>query len=176
MDLIAVFILLFIGSTHCSDWCKTKEIHILIIQSLSVVNEGCSNTTMDSYSCYSLQEGLELIAGTNDCVMYTIELETGTHHIIKPVVTDASVHLLSNSESSSVVTCDFDAETVYNQTGGLHTVYFNRSQSVSFTNIIFDHCPLPLRLFAVNNVLVENSIFRSVHYFQTFFDLLHMYC
>ena len=162
MDLIAVFILLFIGSTQCSDWCKTKEIHIFIIQSVPVIAKGCSNTTSDSYSCHSLQEGLELIAGTHDCVMYTIELETGIHHIIKPVVTDASVHLLSNSESSSVVECDFDA--VNTQTGGLHTVYFNRSQSVSFTNIIFDHCPLPLRLFAVNNVLVENSTFRYSKY------------
>ena len=163
MDLNAVFILLFIGSTQCSDWCKTKEIHIFIIQSVPVIDKGCSNTTSDSYSCRSLQNGLELIAGTHDCVMYTIELETGIHYIIKPVVTDASVHLLSNSESSSV-TCDFDAETVYNQTGGLHTVYFNRSQSVSFTNIIFDDCPLPLRLFAVNNVLVENSTFRYSKY------------
>ena len=160
MDLNAVFILLFIGSTQCSDLCKTKEIHIFIMQSVLVVDKGCSNTTSDSYSCHSLQNGLELIAGTNDCVVYTIELETGIHHIIKPVVTDASVHLLSNRESSSVVTCDFDTKTVYNQTGGLHTVYFNRSQSVSFTNIIFDDCPLPLRLFAVNNVNVENSTFR----------------
>ena len=163
MDLNAVFILLFIGSTQCSDWCKTKEIQIFIIQSVPVIDKGCSNTTSDSYSCHSLQNGLELIAGTHDCVMYTIELETGIHYIIKPVVTDASVHLLSNSESSSV-TCDFDAETVYNQTGGLHTVYFNRSQFVSFTNIIFDDCPLPLRLFAVNNVLVENSTFRYSKY------------
>ena len=162
MDLIAVFILLFIGSTQCSDWCKTKrsaQIHIFIIQSVS---EGCLNTTLDSYSCHSLQNGLELIAGTHDCVMYTIELETRIHYIIKPVVTDASVHLLSISESSSVIKCDFDA--VNTQTGGLHTVYFNRSQSVSFTNIIFDDCPLPLRLFAVNNVLVVNSTFRYSKY------------
>ena len=159
MDLIVIFTLLFVGSTLCCDHFghKTNEIHIFIIQS---VPEGCSKTTSDSYSCHSLQEGLELIAGTHDCVMYTIELEAGVHHIIKPVITDASVHLVSNSESSSVVTCDFDAETVYNQTGGLHTVYFNRSRSVSFTNIIFADCSLPLRLFAVNNVLVENSTFR----------------
>ena len=166
MDLIVIFILLFVGSTLCCDRFghKTNKIHILIIQSVSVVDKGCLNTTSDSYSCHSLQEGLELIAGTHDCVMYTIELETGIHYIIKPVVTDASVHLLSNGESNSVVTCDFDAETVYNQTGSLHTVYFNRSQSVSFTNIIFDDCPLPLRLFAVNNVLVENSTFRYSKY------------
>ena len=133
------------------------------MESVSVVDKGCLNITSYSYSCRSLQNGLELIAGTHDCEMYTIELETGIHYIIKPVVTDASVHLLSNSESSSVVTCDFD--TVNTQTaGGLHTVYFNRSQSVSFTNIIFDDCPLPLRLFAVNNVLVENSIFRYSKY------------
>ena len=162
MDLIAVFILLFIGSTECSDWCKTKEIHIFIIQSVSVVDKGCLNTTLDSYSCYSLQNGLELIAGTHNCVVYTIELETGIHHIIKPVVTDASVHLLSNSESNSVVTCDFDAFNT--QTGGLHTVYFNHSQFVSFINIIFDDCPLPLRLFAVNNVVIENSTFRYSKY------------
>ena len=161
MDLKAVFILLFISSTRCSDWCKTKEIHIFIMEPVSGVDKGCLNTTSDSYSCRSLQEGLELIAGTHDCVMYIIELETGIHYIIKPVVTDASVHLLSNGESSPVITCDFD---VYNQTGGLHTVYFNHSQSVSFTNIIFDYCPLPLRLFAVNNVLVENSSFRYSKY------------
>ena len=163
MDLIVIFTLLFVGSTLCCDH-KTIEIHIFIIQSVPVIDKGCSNTTSDSYSCHSLQEGLEMIAGTHDCVVYTIELETGIHHIIKPVVTDASVHLVSNSESSSVVRCDFDAETVYNQTGGLHTVYFNRSQSVSFTNIIFNDCPLPLRLFAVNNVLVENSTFRYSKY------------
>ena len=130
-------------------WCTLLNLK----QSVSVLDKGCSNTTLDSYSCRSLQNELELIAGTHDCVVYTIELETGIHHIIKPVATDASVHLLSNGESSSV-TCDFDAET---STVGLHTVYFNHSQSVSFTNITFDHCPLPLRLFAV---LVENSTFR----------------
>ena len=94
MALNAVFILLFIGSTQCSDLCKTKEIHIFIMESVSVLDKGCSNTTSDSYSCRSLQNELELIAGTHDCVVYTIELETGIHHIIKAVVTDASVYLL----------------------------------------------------------------------------------
>ena len=167
MEFLVIFILLFVSSTQCSDWCSNEGIYnirIVIVHSVPVIDKGCSNTTSDSYSCHSLQEGLEMIAGTHDCVVYTIELETGIHHIIKPVVTDASVHLVSNSESSSVVRCDFDAETVYNQTGGLHTVYFNRSQSVSFTNIIFNDCPLPLRLFAVNNVLVENSTFRYSKY------------
>ena len=75
MALNAVF-LLFIGSTQCSDLCKTKEIHIFIMESVSVLDKGCSNTTSDSYSCQSLQNELELIAGTHDCVVYTIELET----------------------------------------------------------------------------------------------------
>ena len=141
-------------------WCTLLNLK----QSVSVLDKGCSNTTLDSYSCRSLQNELELIAGTHDCVVYTIELETG---IIKAVVTDASVYLLSNGESSSV-TCDFDAET---STVGLHTVYFNRSQSVSFTNISFDHpsgCLLSLlktqlsdffALLHKHNVLLFNSLY-----------------
>ena len=46
------------------------------MESVSVLDKGCSNTTSDSYSCQSLQNELELIAGTHDCVVYTIELET----------------------------------------------------------------------------------------------------
>ena len=92
---------------------------------------------------------------TQVCNYFVINLQSGVHLITEPIVTNASVSIIGNGAVQ--VVCQFDTD---NQTGNLHSLYFNRADSISFENVNFEYCPLPIRIFEADNVVIINSSFR----------------
>ena len=133
---------------------------------LSVVGSsdasGCTNAT-GLYECSNLQRALQHIVDSAtgaECYVFHIQLEPGVQHVItEPISTRSSVHITSSSnteEQTTTITCDYDASEV----DSLHSIYFNQSNSVTISNITMEGCPLPLRLFEVQEVKLENATFR----------------
>ena len=131
---------------------------------------GCQNINGTSYKCSSLQDALEMLNSTSSSqespILFNIELESNrVHYITRPILTNASVHIVSSTDPNgvmAVVTCRYVADSSY----GFHTIYFDQSPSVVFAGIEFHSCPLPIRMFQVNNITVEYSSFRYVPYTQ----------
>ena len=122
----------------------------------------CERVTERYYNCPSLQAALNLITRNNEvCNYFVINLKSGVHLITKPIVTNASASIIGDGVVEIV--CQFDAE-LYIQTGNLHSLYFNTSYCVNFENVNFDHCPLPIRIFEAENVVILNSSFRYYLY------------
>ena len=124
---------------------------------LSVVGSpatlGCANTTTTGlYQCSDLQTALQFIVDTTDteCRVFYVQLEAGVHVIREPISTPSSVHITSSSkaEEQTIITCEYNASEV----DGLHSIYFNQSNSVTISDVTMDGCPLPLRLFEVHDV------------------------
>ena len=131
---------------------------------------GCQNINSTSYKCSSLQDALEMLNSTSSSqespILFNIELESNrVHYITRPILTNASVHIVSSTDPNgvmAVVTCRYVADSSY----GFHTIYFDQSPSVVLSGIDFLSCPLPIRMFQVNNITVEYSSFRYVPYTQ----------
>ena len=127
----------------------------------NIENKKCSQETTDRYNCPTLQAALNLtMKNIEVCNYFVINLQSGVHLITEPIVTNASVNFSNIGNGAVEIVCQFDAEQFYNQTGNLHSLYFNTSDSVVFENINFDHCPLPIRIFEADNVMIINSSFR----------------
>lgn len=124
---------------------------------------GCKNSSTADYQCQSLQDALEMlpVVSKEDCMMFNIILDSGIHYITQPVSTNASVYITSmNISQRALITCDYDDAIFRRETGGLHTIYFNQSLSVTFSEVNFRSCPLPIRIYQATNVTVERSSFR----------------
>lgn len=132
-----------------------------ILQDTTIKDCNLETTTGEYYNCPSLQAALNLtVTDSQICNHFIISLHSGVHHITAPIITNASVSIIGDGTVN--VACTFDAERIYNQTGNLHSLYFNISYSVDVKNINFDHCPFPIRIFEVNNVMIVNSTFRYI--------------
>ena len=141
-------------------FCESNGTIIYILHVLrNIENKKCSQETTVGYNCPSLQAALKLtVKDTKVCNYFVINLQSGVHLITEPIITNTSVSIIGNGAVEIV--CQFDAEQFYNQTGHLHSLYFNTSSSVIFENINFDYCPLPIRIFEADNVVIVNSSFR----------------
>ena len=98
----------------------------------------------------------------SDCT--SIIVPAGDHLVTAPVhFGAASVYMFGSGESSEDVTisCNYTVD-VDEYTYIDYTVYFNRSEVVSFEMVQFVGCPFPLRLDTVAAVTVSNSTFRLV--------------
>ena len=130
----------------------------------------CERVTARYYNCPSLQAALNLtIKNTEVCNYFVINLQSGVHLITEPIVTNASVSIIG--DGAVEIVCQFDAE-LYIQTDNFHSLYFNISKRVNFENVNFDHCPLPIRIFEAENVVIVNSSFRYVPYYTLCFYCL----
>ena len=125
---------------------------------------GCANTTTTGlYQCSDLQTALQFIVDSTtdtECHVFYVQLEAGVHVIKEPISTPSSVHITSSSkaEKQTIITCEYNASEV----DGLHSIYFNQSNSVTISDVTMDGCPLPLRLLEVHDVRFKNAIFRFV--------------
>ena len=123
---------------------------------------GCANTTSTGlYQCSDLQTALQFIVDSTtdtECRVFYVQLEAGVHVIKEPISTPSSVHITSSSkvEEQTIITCEYNASEV----DGLHSIYFNHSNSVTISDVTMEGCPLPLRLFEVQNVSIENCVLR----------------
>ena len=143
-------------------FCENNDTILYILDVLrNIENKKCTQETTNRYNCPSLQAALNLtMKNTEVCNYFVINLQSGVHLITEPIVTNASVNFSNIGNGAVEIVCQFDAEQFYNQTGNLHSLYFNTSDSVIFENINFDHCPLPIRIFEADNVMIINSSFR----------------
>ena len=120
---------------------------------------GCANTTSTGlYQCSDLQTALQFIVDSTECRVFYVQLEAGVHVIREPISTPSSVHITSSSkaEEQTIITCGYNASKV----DGLHSIYFNQSNSVTISDVTMEGCPLPLRLFEVQNISIENCVLR----------------
>ena len=137
----------------------TYTLHVL----QNIENKKWCQETTTGYNCSNLQAALNLtMKDTKVCNYFVINLQSGVYLITEPIVTNASVSIIGNGAVEII--CQFDAKRFYTQTGHLHSLYFNTSGSVIFENINFDHCPLSIRIFEANNVVIVNSSFRYHSY------------
>ena len=143
---------------------STYEVVLSVIGSSGI--SGCANTTtIGLYQCNHLQSALQYVVDSPtdaECYIFHIQLEAGVHVIMKPISTSSSVHITSSSsmtEEQTIITCNFNAS----EADGLHSIYFNQSNSVTISNVIMEGCPLPLRLFQVQEVILQNASFRFVY-------------
>ena len=162
MMVTRLLLFLLFVCTIDADWsfCENNGTIIYTLNVLrNIENKKCSQETTIRYKCPSLQAALNFtMRDTKVCNYFVVNLQSGVHLVTEPVVTNASVSIIGNGAVQ--VVCQFDAEQFYTQTGNLHSLYFNRSDFVSFENIYFDHCPLPIRIFEADNVVIVNSSFR----------------
>ncbi len=156
-------ILVSTDNIHNATWISTTRI---LVNSDSHYAY-CINTTTTTdreISCNSLEDALDLISTTlqQDRRLFDIFLNSSMKYIInKPISTTASVHISSPlEEKPAIVLCNYSAAFYYTTEQIQHTLYFNRSYSVLFSNIIMEGCPLPIRIDASNSVIVEQSLFR----------------
>ena len=154
--LLLFLLFLYTIDTNWS-FCKNNGTIIYTLHVLrNIENKECSQETT---KCPSLQAALNFtMRDTKVCNYFVINLQSGVHLITEPIVTNASVSIIGNGGVQ--VVCQFDAEQFYTQTGNLHSLYFSRSDFISFENVHFDHCPLPIRIFEADNVVIVNSSFR----------------
>ncbi len=155
---INVLLCLVLQSTIAS------QVNINVIVGSNDTENNCQDISIDngSYWCSSLQDALELLKKTSTPkgqvgdVLFIIELESSViHYITDPVViTNTSVYITSYGDNqNALVLCEYVAK-------GLHTLYFNQSQSVLFSGVEFQGCPLPITILEADNVTIEYSIFR----------------
>ena len=143
---------------------ETNEVTLSVIgSSATSVSSGCysaNNTKL--YECYHLQSALQYIVDSAtdvECHIFYIQLAIRLQHVIsEPISTRSSVYITSSSktEEQAIIRCEYNASGV----DGLHSIYFNQSNSVTISNVTMERCPLPLRLFQVQEVKIESAIFR----------------
>ena len=157
--IIVLLSLIDVHGYHCTD---TNEVTLSVVGSSAT--SGCTNTTTTGlYQCSDLQSALQFIVDTTtdtECHVFYVQLEAGVHVIREPISTPSSVHITSSSktEEQTIITCEYNASEV----DGLHSIYFNQSNSVTISNVTMEGCSLPLRLFEVYDVRLKNSSFRFV--------------
>ena len=125
----------------------------------TTVTSGCVMASHDNYSCATFQSALQFVYSRGSCseCEYSIRLGREVHLISTPLVLNSSVVLIGDQEGV-VVSCSFIRQGLPSST--LHSLYFNRSQTVGFINVHAQNCPLPFRLDSVRNTFIKNSQFR----------------
>ena len=126
------------------------------------------------WTCCSLQAGLDIIKTVNcsrntSTTAVTVLVPSGEHVIESPThLGSASVELVgveSTAGSPVSIQCtyniDVDQEQIFNLSYVYtdYTLYFNRSKSVSISNINMRGCQFPLRLDTIGRVEISNSSF-----------------
>ena len=145
----------------------------------------CRNTTnteegITEWTCRSLQDGFRFVQQIQQHVegvssnTFSLLVPSGEHVIESPVhLGSASVELVgvgSSAEPPVFIQCtysiDVDQEQIFNLSYVYtdYTLYFNRSKSVSISNINMRGCQFPLRLDTIGRVEISNSSFMYVVY------------
>ena len=163
MLLIGLFISLISFAASYKTCNNFKyELSIAVLPS-SNASGRCLNYAQNEFKCHGLQAALETISEwQEDCSLFTAELAPTLHYITWPVNITASVHFTSNTTEGllATVSCNFDAAKFTDETGELHMLYFNQSDSVMFSNVKVEGCPLPIRIDQVNIAKIEGSLFK----------------
>ena len=129
---------------------------------------GLSTAEMSSNQVNNNSEDLEN-ASVSNCV--SIAIPVGVHFITEPIhFRSTNVHLFategSDSNDTATIFCNYTVDVDesrifdpdYNYTD--YTLYFNRSEAVSFEKLKFIGCPYPIRLDTVTDIGVYSSTFQ----------------
>ena len=141
----------------CKGVCDTAGVTVWTVRIQSQTPATEESGSDSSLVFESLESALLSTNGIDS--LYCIHLDRGVHMISTSRVLNSSVVLIGDQEGV-VVSCSFTRQGLPSST--LHSLYFNRSQTVGFINVQAQNCPLPFRLDSVNIVLVDNSTFRFV--------------
>ena len=132
----------------------------------------CKETgTGSEWICTNLQAGLELAKlfnGTNSTI--SVLLPPGQHVLDSPVhLGSTSMELIGLQDTSGspvTIECTYNIAVDQDQIFNLsyvytdYTLYFNRSKSVSISNIDMNSCQFSLRLDTIGTVKITNSLFQ----------------
>ena len=107
----------------------------------------------------SLQDAIDNAIVTNNSWLGvpTICLPQGHYRITKQTTFNGSSIALVGTQGTTIE-CDYDP-LPFNE-GFDYTWHFNQSRLVHLENISFVNCPYPFRLIAVQNVTVQDCVFR----------------
>ena len=181
-DVVLIVCLVCFLCTGCSsDSSKTLEdVQVTVDTGASQVNctergREMNSTNGTAFLCPSLQTALQFTMSAGRCcyhyfISFSPTCSGFVHFITEPITTSASVTLNSGgSESDNVtISCHIAQEILTKWTYDLkYILYFNSSLYVNFRYIIFEYCPLPIRILKVEQVVITNSIFR-LEIFQFF--------
>ena len=178
--LVYVVSLFFVVAFFCPLWVScyktchsTREILIVVSTAYDVRGFECDRLHSGNvYECSSLQEAFTLLSSAQEaCNHFTLQLEPIVYYITRPIILSSSLSIQGSlsknkKEPETVIYCTFDAETLTvpkdEETRGLHTLYFNQSDSVEFSNLVFGNCPLPIRIDQTHSVNIHHSSFRYI--------------
>ena len=146
------------AACDCRGVCDTAGVTVWTVRVQSQTPSGSGSVSGRSSLVFETFESALLFTNGNGS-LYCIHLGRGVHIISTPHILNSSIVLIGDQEGV-VISCSFTREGLPSST--LHSLYFNRSQSVGFINVQAQSCPLPFRLDSVSTVLVDNSTFRFV--------------
>ena len=148
---------------------RSESVLIRVGEKRNYSNGGtCEDDTgLSLWFCSSLQAGLTLVQRLNETDRtFSVLVPPGEHVIDSPVhLGSASVELVGVESTAGPpvsIQCtyniDVDQEQIFNLSY-VYTLYFNRSKSVSISNINMRGCQFPLRLDTIGRVDISNSSF-----------------
>ena len=179
---------LFLLQVLTSPLGRCKRVAVRSTESLPprpIWSTACSNTTnaeeeITEWTCRSLQDGLRFVQQIQQQIegvssnSFSLLVPSGEHVIESPMhLGSASVELVGVGSTAGppvsiqcTYSIDVDQEQIFNLSYIYtdYTLYFNRSKSVSISNINMRGCQFPLRLDTIGRVDISNSSFMYVVY------------
>ena len=118
----------------------------------------------------TLQDALSSLQAPSSANCTRIQLGTGIHHLTQAIHTQQNVvierHPDSYNDTQPVVRCTGEVgrmDGVYHsKEEPLATISFKNGLYVEISDILFEHCPLPLQFMNVHHLRIEKSSFRYV--------------
>ena len=167
--LCRILVVFVSGVAAAYDVCNRAKTVVNVGVVLSAQSQQCSRQSpAGEYLCSSLQGALDHLVQDRSntqqqyCTQYNIKLSSSSqaHLVTSPIVTTASVHVSSNNNTiPALVQCDYN--DLHNSSmAGMHTFYFDHSDSVMISNIFMENCPLPIRIDRANEVVITHSRFK----------------
>ena len=167
LTIYVLLTLLLASLIICYKSCNLTSEVLITVSPVADHDSGCYRVQPQEYRCNCLQGALELHTMTifEICTLFDVQLAPGTHNITRPIITNSSLYFhSSNTAQPAIVSCSFDGEDIFNETRNLHTLYFNQSNLVKFSDLRFEGCPLPIRIAESNIVMIEETSFRyAIH-------------
>ena len=115
---------------------------------------GCS--AQDSTCSSSLQSAIDMLNASvpeDNCTL--IQLPPGTHYITVPRLLTTGVHLRGVADNVTI-SCSYNRSNVIED----YSWYFSHPRVVTFEDLNFEGCPLPIRVNAAQTVDIHNCSFR----------------
>ena len=116
-----------------------------------------TSNTPTTLNCSTLRDALNFVSNVPSMKSVNIYLNKQEKHIlVNPVTINISVCIFGYS-ILNVIECYYQSSQFPEEQ---HSLYFNRSFSITLVNLIAQNCPLPIRIDTVQNVAIDNVVIR----------------